>query len=103
MATVWLTPTEFAVDLGQLRDAIGEVRNYSGIIGDRCSDITAALQAVPPEWNSPAGDPFSGLSQMCISQMNSLTGLLAEMIHRMQVTYENYLNAEQTNHLKNFR
>jgi uncharacterized protein YukE len=97
MATVSLTPNEFAVDLGLFLDAIGTVQGQADTISGRCSDITAALQAVPPAWNAPAEVPFGGLSQKCIGQMNSLNALLTEMIKRMQDTYQNYLNGEQTN------
>lgn len=95
MAT--LTISEFKVDLDQLESATGTVQAQSGTINSSCQAITGIMQDIPPSWNTPAGQTFSELTQACINQMNALTGLLAEMIQRMQAAYQTYLNMEQTN------
>jgi WXG100 family type VII secretion target len=92
-----LTLSEFRVDLDDLESAIGTVQAQADSINTNCQAITGVMQDVPGSWNTPAGQTFSVLTQACITQMDALTGLLTEMIQRMQAAYQTYLNVEQTN------
>lgn len=95
MAT--LTISEFKVDLDQLQAAIGTVQAQADTIDSDCQAITGIMQDIPGAWNTPAGQTFTVLAQACTTQMNTLTGLLAEMIQRMQTAYQTYLDIEQAN------
>jgi WXG100 family type VII secretion target len=90
--------TDFTVDLAQFQSAIATVQGQAQIIDSQCSDITHTLQAVQASWNTPAGHVFDVLAVACITEMTNLTDLLGEMIARMQATYHNYEDAEQTNY-----
>jgi WXG100 family type VII secretion target len=92
-----ITISEFRVDLDHLESAIGTVQAQADSINNSCQAITGVMQDIPGAWNTPAGQTFSVLTQACITQMDALNGLLAEMIQRMQAAYQTYLNAEQTN------
>jgi WXG100 family type VII secretion target len=92
-----ITISEFRVDLDDLESAIGTVQAQADSINSSCQAITGVMQDIPGAWNTPAGQTFSVLTQACITQMDALNGLLAEMIQRMQAAYQTYLNAEQTN------
>lgn len=95
MAT--LTLGQFKVDLDQLESAIGTVHAQADIINANCQAITEVMNTVQGAWNSPAGQTFTVLAQACTEHMNGLSGLLGEMIQRMQSAYQTYLNAEQAN------
>jgi uncharacterized protein YukE len=97
VAVASITLSELKVDLDDLEGAIGIVQTHADIINDSCSNIAAALHSVPGDWITPAGNIFDSVTQMCTTQMNTLTGLLGEMVQRMRTSHQNYLNMEQAN------
>jgi WXG100 family type VII secretion target len=97
MAAQPLTLTEFRVDLQQMEEAIGVLKLQAGLIDSRVATITTLLRSVPASWSSPAELTFNEVQQVCTAQLTRLTGLLEEMISRMQTAYQNYLDAEQSN------
>jgi uncharacterized protein YukE len=97
MATKTVTPAEFKVDLSQFASAIQTVRAQASIIESACLDIKANMQGLQGVWNTPAALGFEELALACSKQMDALTGLLTEMVARMQAAYQNYLAVEEAN------
>jgi uncharacterized protein YukE len=97
MAAQSMTMAEFKVDLAQLQNAIQVVSAQAGSIDTNCQDITAAMAVAPQSWVTPSGQTFDELAQACDRQMQALTGLLTEMVQRMQAAYQTYLATEEAN------
>jgi hypothetical protein len=97
MATKSLTMAEFKVDLAQFQNAIQVVSAQADVIDTNCQDITAAMRVAPLSWVTPSGKTFDELAQACNTQMQALTGLLTEMVQRMQAAYQTYLATEEAN------
>jgi uncharacterized protein YukE len=97
MATTSLTMAEFKVDLAQFENAIQVVTAQSSSIDTSCQEITTAMREAPQSWVTPSGRTFDELAQAASSQLQALTGLLTEMVQRMQAAYQTYLATEEAN------
>jgi hypothetical protein len=97
MATKSLTMAEFKVDLAQFENAIQVVSAQAGIIDSSCQSVTTFMQIAPQSWVTPSGQTFDELAQACNRQLQALTGLLTEMVQRMQAAYQTYLATEEAN------
>jgi WXG100 family type VII secretion target len=89
--------SQFTVDLEQFSDAITTVTTCQNAISQDYSQIQSELTAVADAWSSPAGQSYEDVQSALNSAMQNLEGLLAEILTRMQQTYQNYQDTEQTN------
>ena len=94
-----LTLSEFKVDLQDLEDAIGAVKVQAEQIYAQTNEIKNILTMPdsPAIWGAPAAGSFNELQSACVTAMDTLNSLLAEMINRMHTAYENYHQAELDN------
>ena len=87
----------FKVDLAALHDAIGRVsRERDGMHGG-IEGLRSTFRNVEDHWRSPAGNSFVALTTNFNSATDNLMAVLDEAIRRMQTSYDNYVQMEQTN------
>ncbi|MFF3561803.1 WXG100 family type VII secretion target [Streptomyces sp. NPDC002574] len=92
-----MTPAAWAVDIGQLGDAITLVRNRARVIEDNVNTIQSQYQVIEDAWKGPAGTSFSDVATEVNKTMRDLHDLLIDMIGRMMTSKENYISAENAN------
>lgn len=97
MSQVIVGSPQFTVDLEQFSDAIATITACQGTISNDFTQIQSELTKVANAWSSPAGQSYSDVQDALNSDINNLESLLAEIVKRMNQTYANYQNAEQTN------
>lgn len=88
----------FQVDLEQLHDTIDGVRKEADGIAHSMSEIKHNTDRLSICWNSPSFATFDEMQKWFTRVANDLHVLLEEVIHRMQVSYDNYRQAEQINY-----
>ncbi|MFJ3756472.1 WXG100 family type VII secretion target [Streptomyces sp. NPDC090080] len=88
---------EFDVALGELRGAIEIVRSESGQISALVNQIQNQFEAAHADWQSPAAGTFRTISAWFMNSSHDLDSLLADMVRRMQIAYDNYVDAENAN------
>jgi len=92
------TDPNFQVDLKQLHDAIGGVRKEADSIAHSMSEIGRNANQLSTYWNSPSFATFDDVQKRFTHAANDLHALLEEVVYRMQVSYDNYRQAEQINY-----
>ncbi|MET7695303.1 WXG100 family type VII secretion target [Streptomyces sp. NPDC005483] len=85
---------EWAVALGELHSAIGKVKGYSGEIQSCLSQIGTEFDKLGEAWRSPASATSEPVTEWFRRASQDLHELLEDMVRRMQVSYDNYLDAE---------
>lgn len=88
---------EFQVALGELRRSIGVVRGESAHISTLIGQVEKHFGAAHGYWRSPSATSFETMSDWFSRSSRELEALLQEMVHRMQVAYDNYASAERAN------
>jgi WXG100 family type VII secretion target len=89
--------SQFTVDLEQFSEAITTVTTCQSAISTDFSDIKSELTKVLDAWSGPAAESYSDVQKALDSAMQTLENVLGQIVSRMNVTYSNYLNAEQAN------
>ena len=97
MGDIQIGSEEFRVDLQQLQDAIGQISQDRGGISDDFASIISRFDATQAAWQGPAANSFEELRVTLQNATTTLLDLLAEVISRMQSSYDSYENAETTN------
>lgn len=92
--TTW---SEFKVDLGELYNAIGIIKNEHDLISDLLDHISSEFEACRNDWDTPAAVTFDSVKTWLTTAATDLNALLDEMVTRMRTAYDNYKNAEETN------
>ncbi|MGW1726759.1 WXG100 family type VII secretion target [Streptomyces sp. NPDC002306] len=92
-----MTPGAWAVDIGQLGEAITLVRNRAGVIEENINAIQDQYHAIEYAWQGPAGTTFGDVSTEVNKTMRDLQDLLVDMIERMMTSKDNYIAAESAN------
>jgi WXG100 family type VII secretion target len=92
-----MTPAAWAVDIGQLGEAITLVRNRADVIEDNINTIQDQYRVIEDAWKGPAGTTFSDVSTEVNKTMRDLQDLLTDMIERMMTSKANYISAETAN------
>ncbi|MGP4045981.1 WXG100 family type VII secretion target [Streptomyces sp. 2A115] len=92
-----MSPGEFEVALGQLGDATGKVRGISGNIQGDLGQIRTEFARLPEAWRSPSESSSEPVMKWFDRVSADLHALLEETVRRMQVSYDNYLDAEKKN------
>jgi WXG100 family type VII secretion target len=95
--TTSVTLAQFTVDLAALHDAIGTVQAAAGAIEADTRTVTTQLTALEAEWVSPSGATFAEIASATQTAMQNMNNLLADIVARMRLSYQNYLVTEQAN------
>jgi WXG100 family type VII secretion target len=95
--TVVVGSQQFQVDLQQFTDAIGTVTADRNTIADDFGQIKSALNNLGSSWQSPAGGTYDTLQTSLTSATQQMISVLDDIISRMNTTYQNYDNAENSN------
>jgi uncharacterized protein YukE len=90
-----ITLAQFKVYLGDFSDAISMVSTQSNIVHETLADIEQELNTVTQIWQSPAASTFDPLRTEFHNSSADLGDVLAGILHRMRITYQNYLDAER--------
>ncbi|PSM42997.1 hypothetical protein C6Y14_12540 [Streptomyces dioscori] len=88
---------EFEVALGRLGEATRKVRGISGNIEGDLEQIRSRFASLPDVWRSPAEASSEPVMRWFDRASADLHALLEEMVRRMQVSYDTYLDAEKAN------
>ncbi|MCS0603529.1 hypothetical protein NX794_20260 [Streptomyces sp. LP11] len=92
-----ITFEEFKADLAELRDTLGYVRTSSRHVNELMDGIDAAMKGVGADWNTPAYGTFDEVEAWFHRCQNDLRNILADIIVKMQTSYDNYHAAEEQN------
>jgi WXG100 family type VII secretion target len=95
--TTYVTPAQFAVDLSTLNDAIGTVQTAAQAIEADTQTISTQMTALQADWISPAGTTFAEIAAAAQVAMQNMNNLLADIIARMRLSYQNYVVTETAN------
>ncbi len=95
--SIVMTPQAWKVDLPVFLDAIGFVETYSFLIALATAEIQAQYSAIESAWSSPGGSSFHGIAAAVNTGIDYLNTMLTDIVQRMQTSYQNYLNTENTN------
>jgi uncharacterized protein YukE len=86
---------QFNVLMGEFNDAIGVVSRHRDNVHDTLTGIEQHLNAVAGLWNSPAALTFEPLRAEFRRSADDLDDVLKGIVHRMRITYANYVDAER--------
>ncbi|MER8059724.1 MULTISPECIES: WXG100 family type VII secretion target [unclassified Streptomyces] len=92
-----VTFEEFKADLAELRDTLGYVRTSSEHVNELMNHIDTAMKGVGADWKSPAFGTFDEITTWFHHCQNDLRNLLADIVIKMQTSYDNYHAIEQQN------
>ncbi|WP_043254172.1 WXG100 family type VII secretion target [Streptomyces sp. Tu6071] len=92
-----ITFEEFKADLAELRDTLGYVRTSSQHVNELMDDIDTAMKSVGDDWHSPAFGTFDEITNWFHRCQEDLRKVLADIITKMQTSYDNYHAAEEKN------
>jgi uncharacterized protein YukE len=90
--------SEFKVHLGELKQAIGTVTGQSEHAESVMAQIVADFEAVSTEWKTPSSASLEEVQQWFARSQTDLHSLLDEVVRRLQVAYDNYLDMETANY-----
>ncbi|MYS23327.1 WXG100 family type VII secretion target, partial [Streptomyces sp. DvalAA-14] len=97
----FMTPASWTNDLKELADAITFVQGKADTIADQISTITTQYSTLEEIWATPAGQTFTDVATRVNSAMQQLQTLLGDTTDRMQMTHDNYQQAEEKNTANN--
>ncbi len=93
------TSFEYLVEMARLREAIGVVARERDQIELYIGRIVAKFDDIHREfWRGPASDAFDEHMQSVHHLKTSVFEVLSETVHRMQVSYNLYVEAERVSH-----
>ncbi|MFK4222302.1 WXG100 family type VII secretion target [Streptomyces sp. NPDC019890] len=90
--------SDFRVNLGHLKEAIGTVRGQSGHIASTMSRLAGEFETVGAEWQTPSSATLEEVQRWFARSQTELHDLLEEVVRRMQVAYDNYHEMETANY-----
>jgi hypothetical protein len=90
-----ITLSQFKVYMGEFHEAIGVVSTQCKIVHETLSEIEHDLNAVTQLWQSPAANTFDPVRAEFKKSSDDLGDVLNGILHRMRITYQNYLEAER--------
>jgi uncharacterized protein YukE len=93
----YMTSGSWAIDLKALSDAILAVQRERDNISTSLDAISKDMTGLSDHWQGPAYDSFVPVQTWYTSVTKDLMGILDDMIARMQKSYANYSQAENTN------
>ncbi|MCX4768732.1 hypothetical protein OG322_04720 [Streptomyces sp. NBC_01260] len=92
-----ITFEEFKADLAELRETLGYVRRGSGRVTELMQEIDHAMKGVGEHWNTPAYGTFDEIESWFHKCQHDLERVLADIVVKMQTSYDNYHAAEEQN------
>ncbi|HWS33950.1 MAG TPA: hypothetical protein VN408_14555 [Actinoplanes sp.] len=93
------TTFEFMVELPKLLTAIGTVSTQRDLINHTIDLISQRFTDIHTEmWTGPASDAYDDHMQSIRHLKASVAQVLSESIQRMQIAYNNYVEAERVSH-----
>jgi uncharacterized protein YukE len=92
-----MTWAQFQVDLQLLGSAVDSVGALSGHMQETLGYMQSNLKMVESAWTTPSSPSFELVVDWYTSCQTQLTALLDEIVARLKVAYQNYLNVETTN------
>ncbi len=95
--TIIIGSSEWTADLQQFKDAIKSITANNDAIQADINQITADMQSLASGWRGPAGGAFEQLQQPLANAGQQTVAVINEVIYRMNITLQNYENAESTN------
>ncbi|WP_203901148.1 WXG100 family type VII secretion target, partial [Virgisporangium aliadipatigenens] len=87
----------WSAEMPLLAEAARQTRNEALILTLGAAVVDYLLEQARDHWDSPAGDAYNDYRRTFSSAANQMIELLNEAAKRMQMTYDNYYNAEETN------
>ncbi|MEU8821713.1 hypothetical protein [Actinoplanes sp. NPDC048796] len=90
-----MSSTKFRVAMDEFAAAIGVVETQSRIVHESLAGISRDFRSVSTLWQSPAAMTFEPLRTEYQRSADDLDDVLAGILHRMRITYQNYLDAER--------
>ncbi|MEU6206548.1 hypothetical protein ABZ814_23535 [Micromonospora musae] len=87
--------SQFKVYLGEFSDAIEVVGTQTKIVHEALGDIERDFNAVSQLWQSPAANTFDPLRTEFHKSADDLDDVLTGILHRMRITYQNYVDVER--------
>ncbi|MEV5753694.1 WXG100 family type VII secretion target [Actinoallomurus sp. NPDC052308] len=94
-AGVVMTPGSWKVDLAQMAETLRVLQGKAEAISGYHDTIKQQFRNVQFAWTSPSGDTFSDISVQVERALTNLDELLANVVDRMQQSYDNYRQAEE--------
>jgi WXG100 family type VII secretion target len=73
------------------------VKGKASSVSDRISTISTQYSTIEELWSTPAGQSFSDVATKVNNAMAQLQTLLGDTTDRMQMTHDNYQQAEDKN------
>jgi WXG100 family type VII secretion target len=95
--TVVIGSEEFKTDLAQFTSTIATVSSSRDAVEADLRQLESVLSNLTESWQSPAGATYAELQSALMGAAKKMSSVLDEMVSRMKITYETYLNAEQAN------
>jgi hypothetical protein len=90
-----ITLEKFKVLMGEFHDAIDVVATQCRVVHETLGGIAQDFRTVTDLWQSPAAHTFEPLRTEFQRSSDDLDDVLAGILHRMRVTYDNYLETER--------
>jgi uncharacterized protein YukE len=90
-----VSAAQFNVLMGEFHDAINVVSTQSNNVHETVAGIEQNLNSVTDLWSSPAAMTFDPLRAEFRRSADDLDDVLTGILHRMRITYGNYLDAER--------
>ena len=92
-----MTETSWMIDVWAFADSMKTVQTQADVISDTIRTIKSQYALIEGVWSSPAGQSFIQLTTRVNTVTDNLENLLSEMQDRMQISYDNYVQAEKAN------
>jgi hypothetical protein len=90
-----ITLEKFKVLMGEFHDAINVVDTQCRVVHETLGGIAQDFRTVTDLWQSPAAQTFEPLRTEFQRSSDDLDDVLAGILHRMRITYDNYLETER--------
>ena len=92
-----MTAESWRVDLQAFSDSLSLVSAKAHDISGFCDTIKGQYGLIEMSWSSPAGGTFSDAATKANNAMDTTRALLSDVINRMKMSYDNYVQAEHAN------
>ncbi len=90
-----MTLEKFKILMGEFNDAISVIATQSRIVHETLAGIDQDFRTVTDLWHSPAALTFEPLRSEYKRSSDDMDDVLAGILHRMRITYDNYLETER--------
>lgn len=95
--TVTIGSEQFRVDMQEFAGAIATITSSRNAIEDDFGQIKSLFNDLHDHWQSPSGDTFESLQTGLTNSAAQMVNVLNDIVYRMNITYQNYQEAETVN------